>query len=559
MAHGRSHAVLAALVALLALAGPATAAYDAGSALTAEAPVSLTGRADTLVRDGVIGFVNPQKSGSPALTLAAAEARVAFRELDTRCAGGDLGSLPQCAQSDGRAADDLELTGATITLTGVTGPSKVILSNDPEQGPTPAFAFGRGAILVTTGGTTRLGANPEGVALSVYQDDWSTSEGRSYESGDPLYVIDAATPRVESTGAGEPLVQASGNFQTILQGFKVKVTGTGADGKAVERTFETAYPEGGSGVVSYVRVDASEGSLRATLPAQATLYGVEAVDVAQNGKATFPAAEGRVIIEGVSTDYAGEDVTLTGPLAIKEIAAQDGSAIRLSMALSSDLFLKDELTKDPEDAQDTATLVAAGVAGAGGATALAALLYFWPRAKYAATLLVLPLYSRIERTQVLDHEKRDEIYELIRQTPGIHAHEIGEKTQIGWGTTVYHLKMLESHSLVVSKKSGRYKRFYVNTGEFTKKKDVYAALRNETAKAVAQYIVEHPGTSQKDLCAALNLQPSLVSWHVEKLEGVDLVKRVKDGRMVRYFAGPAWADLNVRIVPGGGAEGVAET
>jgi len=27
------------------------------------------------------------------------------------------------------------------------------------------------------------------------------------------------------------------------------------------------------------------------------------------------------------------------------------------------------------------------------------------------------------------------------------------------------------------------------------------------------------------------------------------VKRVKDGRMVRYFAGPAWADLNVRVDP----------
>ncbi|HWH08432.1 MAG TPA: MarR family transcriptional regulator, partial [Candidatus Thermoplasmatota archaeon] len=179
--------------------------------------------------------------------------------------------------------------------------------------------------------------------------------------------------------------------------------------------------------------------------------------------------------------------------------------------------------------------------------------------KLAATLLVLPLYTRIERTAVLEHEKRDEIYELIRTQPGIHAHEIGERAQIGWGTTVYHLKLLEQHSLVVSKKSGRYKRFFVNTGEYTKKKDAYGALRNDTAKAVADFIVNHPGCSQKELCAALGIQPSLASWHVDKLEGVELVKRVKDGRQVRYFAGPAWESLNVRIDPRGGADTPAET
>ena len=34
---------------------------------------------------------------------------------------------------------------------------------------------------------------------------------------------------------------------------------------------------------------------------------------------------------------------------------------------------------------------------------------------------------------------------------------------------------------------------------------------------------------------------------------------VKDGRMVRYFAGPAWADLNVRVAPLGGGDTPVET
>lgn len=189
------------------------------------------------------------------------------------------------------------------------------------------------------------------------------------------------------------------------------------------------------------------------------------------------------------------------------------------------------------------------VVGTAAAVTLAAtavaLAYWWPQFKYALTALALPMYTRIAKDEVLSHGTRDYIYDLIRESPGIHAHEISSRANIGWGTAVYHLKLLESHRMVVGKRDGRYKRFFVNDGRLSSKKEAYGILRNETASQVAQYILNNPGCNQKDLCAALGLQPSLANWHTGKLEEAQLVKKIKEGRMVRYFAGPAWSEMQL--------------
>jgi DNA-binding transcriptional ArsR family regulator len=340
----------------------------------------------------------------------------------------------------------------------------------------------------------------------------------------------------------------------------VRVSGTKADGKEFNEVYDTTW-EGDAGPWRALVIEVAGGDLQAT--SSAPFMGFAPADQRPitdvHARAAFTDATGTISHnDGAGDDaYAGSSVKLDGPLSLRLDKVAGG---RLTYTLSDGLQLG-ALADTPEKDKPSppAALAAAGAAGAGGAGLLIALAYFWPRLKFAWMVAFLPMYTRIERDAVLEHDKRDELYELIRGAPGIHAHEIGEKAHIGWGTTVYHLKLLENHGLIVSKKTGRYKRFFVNTGEYTKKKDLYGALRNETAKAVADHIVNHPGTTQKEMCAALSIQPSLASWHVEKLESVELVKRVKDGRMVRYFAGPAWSELNVRVDPVGGADAPAET
>jgi len=539
--------VLAVLAALLVL--PVASAAPVGSSLEADDPILLTGRTDSGYTPGVVSFVASRPDDALTLTVSA-------RELSYNATTYTPADCPATPVPTGTCAPDVQSRGdtlrdATVTLVARTSAYKLAVTNDRAQSEASPSFGAPGPLVATTGASTILGANPEADHLSPYEPDWSSSTERL--AGEPFYNAAALSVKLSATGG---TLSAGGGFRALLQGLKVHVEGVSlATGKPVALDLDTAT--GDDGPVKFLVLEATDGRLAAQSDAPFAGYGASLVDV--HGAAQLTRANGTAELGGQSFTGALGDVTLQGPFEMVMGKAKAGNPPRITFGVSERLRVLDQVPPPAEDKPNPGALVAAGAAGAGGAGLLAAMLYFWPRLKFGLTALLLPLYTRIERTEVLEHQKRDEIYELIRASPGIHAHEIGERATIGWGTTVYHLKLLENHGLVVSKKSGRYKRFFVNTGEYTKKKDVYGALRNETAKNVAQFIVDHPGCSQKELCAAVGIQPSLASWHVEKLEGVGLVKRVKDGRQVRYFAGPAWSDLNVRVDPSGGADGVAET
>lgn len=542
----------AAFLAALVLLPLATAAFGAGSALEADAPVQLQGRVDALVQKGVAGFVSDASKGMPIFSLRAASLEVRHVTIQPPCNAPP----PTCALAP--TPDDEEnvrvFRDATVTLTRIHGPFKAIASNDAGAYDESNFQGAPGTLITTTSTGTTFTSRAKPLYLSPYDAGWSEEAPAGAATAD-VYTLDPKGGMVDAPGGG--LVQGKGNLQVLLQGVSIRVSGTDENGNPGEATYETPFPTDSDEATAFLDLQATDAVLRAVSPGPLLAHGVSVVDATSG--ATLAKPKGELVEDGKRSAVDSASHTLRGPVSLTLTKVADGEPLRLAFTISSVLTVASGAPPEEDEPTNTAALVAAGAAGAGGMGLLAALAYFWPRLKFATTLLILPLYSRIERTAVLEHEKRDEIYGLIRSTPGIHAHEIGEKVQIGWGTTVYHLKLLEQHSLIVSQKSGRYKRFFVNTGEFTKKKDAYGALRNETAKAVAQYIVDHPGITQKELCAALGIQPSLASWHVEKLEGVELVKRVKDGRMVRYFAGPAWSQLNVHLNPRGGADGVAET
>lgn len=549
---------LGAVILLAALLpGLALAAYESGSTLEADAPVTLKGRADALVNKGLVSIVSQGGGDNLLFTLKGLEMEVRTVSVPPACqsAPGVPACAPEAVTSSRPVETTFSLTDATVTVVKPLGAFKAVALNDPSAYGGNANIGTPGPLATTTADGTLFTTHAKERYLSPFQSDWSEAPPTNAATAD-VYTAEAKQGVVNATNGGS--LRGVAGLQVLLQGVSVRVTGTTEEGQPFDETFDMPAPRSASEPVQYLDAQTPNGVLNAASRAPLLAHGVSIADAV--GGAAFTAAQGKIVSDGRENPVDGEDTTLAGPLSLTLSKVVDGAPMRLAFALSSSLRIADNLPQpDEQDETDTTALVAAGAAGASAAGLLAAIAWFWPRLKFGATLLLLPLYSRIERTAVLEHEKRDEIYGLIRATPGIHAHEIGEKAQIGWGTTVYHLKLLEQHSLIVSQKSGRYKRFFVNTGEYTKKKDVYGALRNDTAKAVAQYVVEHPGITQKELCAALNIQPSLASWHVEKLEGVELIKRVKDGRQVRYYAGPAWSQLNVRIDPRGGGEGVAET
>jgi predicted transcriptional regulator len=149
-----------------------------------------------------------------------------------------------------------------------------------------------------------------------------------------------------------------------------------------------------------------------------------------------------------------------------------------------------------------------------------------------AAVGALGLYSRLTKSDLLDNEHRDRVYKLIQETPGLGVSEIGARSGLGWGTTVYHLDRLERAGFVASERGGLHKCYFpVGTLAREARKGL-GALKADTTRSIAEFLLVRPGATQSELCGALGLSASAASKQVSKLEEAGLVRRERDWKTV---------------------------
>lgn len=171
--------------------------------------------------------------------------------------------------------------------------------------------------------------------------------------------------------------------------------------------------------------------------------------------------------------------------------------------------------------------VATGV----GLAALAALAWLWPQVKKVAAVV---LYAHIGRAQVFENEVRERVFGIIRAEPGIHASDIAAKAAVSWGTALYHLDVLEQNAMVVVHKDGRYRRYFANGAAGSKQ--ATSVLRNERTATVHRLLTERPGLAQRELAEAASMSPQALHWHLVRLEQGGLLRKEREGRLVRHYA-----------------------
>ncbi|AEA46190.1 winged helix-turn-helix transcriptional regulator [Archaeoglobus veneficus] len=131
----------------------------------------------------------------------------------------------------------------------------------------------------------------------------------------------------------------------------------------------------------------------------------------------------------------------------------------------------------------------------------------------------------------IDLETRRRIYELIRTSPGIHFREIERRLKIAVGNLQYHLHYLEKKNLVRSEQDGEYIRYFPKDCRLDEAdRKILSFLRRRTSRRILIHLLSNPGANNKDISRSVNLSPSTVSWHLNKLVEVGIVERKKEGR-----------------------------
>ncbi len=131
-------------------------------------------------------------------------------------------------------------------------------------------------------------------------------------------------------------------------------------------------------------------------------------------------------------------------------------------------------------------------------------------------------------------ETRRNIYTLILTYPGLHEREMARKLQMSLSTLDYHLHYLEKREIIVSKKDGRYTRYFVSRKIGAQDKRTISLLRQKTPRNIVLFLLLNPKALHKEICNEIKKSPSTISFHLKKLIDAGIISAISIGRGTAY-------------------------
>jgi len=173
--------------------------------------------------------------------------------------------------------------------------------------------------------------------------------------------------------------------------------------------------------------------------------------------------------------------------------------------------------------------------------------------------------------EMRSQETRTRIYGLIAENPGLHLSKIADTLNMSIALAEYHLLRMEKNEVVTSgrDKKGYHKRFYIKDMNVTSgEKKILSLLRHEPLLKIVLLLVKESSLRHKEILKMLDLAPSTLSYHLNKLvqneiidvssygkekgyrlknekEIIRIIHRYKLDRLVESFM-DTWIDFNLQ-------------
>lgn len=132
----------------------------------------------------------------------------------------------------------------------------------------------------------------------------------------------------------------------------------------------------------------------------------------------------------------------------------------------------------------------------------------------------------MQNNDILSVASRRRIFECVTANPGAHLRDLARRCATPLGTCLYHLDCLETSGLIVSRRDGRYKRYFGSHSLGRREKEVVSLLRHSAPRRLVTALLSQGGATQRQLCDAIRVSRSTVSFHLARLVAEGVVGRV---------------------------------
>jgi DNA-binding MarR family transcriptional regulator len=126
--------------------------------------------------------------------------------------------------------------------------------------------------------------------------------------------------------------------------------------------------------------------------------------------------------------------------------------------------------------------------------------------------------------KILELKRRREIYEYISQNSGLHQRDISRKMNIPFTSLKYHLITLEKHGLIVSRKDGKYNRYFTTFKVSEDEKKILNCLRKRTTLHIILWFFIGVQCTQKDLSRFLEKHPATIGYHLRNMISAGIIE-----------------------------------
>jgi predicted transcriptional regulator len=144
-------------------------------------------------------------------------------------------------------------------------------------------------------------------------------------------------------------------------------------------------------------------------------------------------------------------------------------------------------------------------------------------------------------------DARRDIYELVQRAPGTHLRGVERELQLPLGQILYHLDYLERKEMLVAKKDGGFKRYFLRNRLSRREKDYAAAFRHTVPRRVTLHLLTTPGLTHRDLLDHVDVSASTLSFHLAKMVENGVLERVTGNGETRYTVADAAVATDVLV------------
>lgn len=529
------------LILLLAVLPAAAAAASVRGHVAFSSEARVAGAVTLSDAEGGLDLAPALRTGEP-FTLAWSRAQgkvVTIEWLVVRDPTGDPSSLDSPPREE-----VLDLGEGTLRGVSCSGDCALLVVAIPGQGSVSLMGNLSGPLTWTR-------------ESALYWAHWSEGQPGSFTREFPAGAL-AASARPFAAGPTTILAQArpgaEGRVGVFLTNVTVEVET--AQGRRTLDTLPRSTPVGGAGSLArvekvesrFIYFEAEDASLQAPENSAAVLLAPRP-RLALEGALHATRASGWLSTDGASTPFEDAALAIKGDLALRlQTRETPLGGLEVAPSLGARRLHADVQGEATRVQVGRASLVdplseGAGLATAtGGLATLAALLWLLQRGALGA------FYTRISRSRVLNNENRRRLDQLVRERPGRTTADLARESGLARVVVKHHLRMLEAHRLVATRRDGRRRRHFPAEAPGPDEAASFRLLLEDAnRRKVAEALAGAPDAlTQKQLARLTGLSQRVVSYHLSRLADARVV-RVEGGMPRRYAFERAALDCLARI------------